>query len=163
MWRLIWNTGLVIALYYLVPLEAGVPVWLRWARAAVFAAGVALVVWSVARAIRRQATAEPGTLPATGLASVTVVGVVLFALADYGVAVWGEGEFAGLRTRTDALYFAVSTLATVGFGDVHAQGQVARTLVLAQMVFNLVVLATAAGLLTRRVRERTAGRGGAGR
>ncbi|MEU4572807.1 ion channel [Nonomuraea sp. ATR24] len=154
MWRLIWNSALVIALYYLVPLEAGGPLWLRWARAAVFAAGVALVVVGVARAARRQATAEPGSLPATGLAVATVAGVALFALADYGVAVWGENEFAGLRTRTDALYFAVSTLATVGFGDVHAQGQVARALVLAQMVFNLVVLATAATLLTRRLRER---------
>ncbi|MFD2354494.1 potassium channel family protein [Nonomuraea ferruginea] len=81
-----------------------------------------------------------------------MAGVVLFALADYNVAYWREGEFAGLETRTDALYFAVSTLATVGFGDVHAQGQLARGLVLVQMAFNLIVLATAATLLTGKLK-----------
>ena len=33
---------------------------------------------------------------------------------------------AGRRTsstRTDALYFTLSTMATVGYGDVHAEGQ----------------------------------------
>jgi voltage-gated potassium channel len=159
MGRLIWITALVVVLYYLVPLEEGIPAWLRWTRVVAFAAGLAVVAWSVVREARRQAAAEPGSLPATGLVVVTVVGVTMFALADYGVAAWGEGEFVGLETRTDALYFAVSTLVTVGLGDVHPQGQLARGLVLGQMVFNTVVIATAATLLTRRVRDRTAGRG----
>src|SRR5262245_14961650 len=34
-------------------------------------------------------------------------------------------EFAGMSTKTDALYFTLTTMSTVGFGDVHAQGQLA--------------------------------------
>ena len=68
-------------------------------------------------------------------------------------------EFVSLETKTDALYFALTTLATVGFGDVHAEGQIARTLVIIQMVFNVVVLTRAAQALlaSRAVRRATEG------
>lgn len=45
-------------------------------------------------------------------------------------------------------------LATVGYGDVHAQGQFARVAVSVQMVFNLMVLTTAARVLFRQVSKR---------
>ena len=68
------------------------------------------------------------------------------------------GQFADLHTKTDAVYFSVSTLATVGFGDVHAVGQLARAAVTLQMLFNLVFLDTAVtfvtGILRRRVQVR---------
>ncbi|MEV4100195.1 potassium channel family protein [Nonomuraea sp. NPDC049649] len=153
MWRLTWHLALIIGAYYVVPLGEDQPGWLRALRTAAVLAGIALVARSVAREVRRDSAGERSGLTTFGLALVTVTGVVLFALADYSVASWREGEFAGLETRTDGLYFAVSTLATVGFGDVHAQGQLARGLVLAQMVFNLVVVASAAALLARRFRE----------
>ena len=38
-------------------------------------------------------------------------------------------EITGLDTRTDALYFTLSTMATVGYGDIHAEGQLARGMV----------------------------------
>ena len=51
-------------------------------------------------------------------------------------------QVTGLQTRTDALYFTLSTMTTVGFGDVHAEGQLARALVCALIVFNVVVVAS---------------------
>jgi voltage-gated potassium channel len=84
-----------------------------------------------------------------------VAGVICFALIDYAITRSDETQFAGLQTRTDALYFAVTTLATVGFGDVHAQGQLARQVVTVQMVFNVVVLASAARVLTRGISQRS--------
>jgi voltage-gated potassium channel len=61
-----------------------------------------------------------------------------------------------LHTRTDALYFTLSTLTTIGFGDVHAVGQVARVLVIVQMIFDVVfvaaVAATLRGHLSSRIR-----------
>ena len=63
------------------------------------------------------------------------------------VARSGPLEFVGLETKTDALYFALTTLATVGFGDVHAEGQIARVLLIAQMIFNVAVLTRAAQVL----------------
>lgn len=146
----------VLVLYYVVPLDTAMPTWHLWARGIGFAVGVALVVGFVARAARRQAWTTAGNLPVQGLALVTVCGVALFALADYVVATTRPEQFSGLATRTDALYFTVSTLATVGYGDVTAQGQFARGLVTGQILFNVVVIATAVWLLTQRVRARRA-------
>ena len=56
-----------------------------------------------------------------------------------------------METRTDSLYFSVTTMATVGFGDVHAAGPVARVMVTVQMVFNLIYLGTALRVLTSRI------------
>ena len=57
-------------------------------------------------------------------------------------------EFVGLQTKTDALYFTLTTMSTVGFGDVHAEGQVARALVCILIVFNVVVVASLARVYT---------------
>jgi voltage-gated potassium channel len=48
----------------------------------------------------------------------------------------------------------MSTLGTVGFGDIHATGQLARGLVTPQIVFNLVFVGTLASLVTTQVRRR---------
>jgi voltage-gated potassium channel len=77
-----------------------------------------------------------------------------FALVDYVIAVSRSDQFVGLRTKTDGLYFALSTLTTVGYGDIHAAGQVARAVVMAQLVFNVVVIATVASVLSRQIGAR---------
>jgi hypothetical protein len=61
-------------------------------------------------------------------------------------------EVAGLETRTDALYFTLSTMTTVGYGDIHAEGQVARGLVCLLLVFNVVVVASLVRNYTNRPR-----------
>jgi subtilase family serine protease len=42
--------------------------------------------------------------------------------------------------KVDALYFTVTVFSTVGFGDITAKTDLARTLVTIQMLFNLVVV-----------------------
>lgn len=64
------------------------------------------------------------------------------------------GQLDELSTRTDALYFTVATLATVGYGDVHAAGQAARALVVIQQFFNPVFVGVLVTLLRQRVRAR---------
>lgn len=98
------------------------------------------------------------------LAALVVWAVAFFALV-YARLAAVPGEFVGLDTRLDAFYFTFTTLATVGFGDVHATGQAARLVVTVQIVFNLVVLALAVQVLIASVRRRERGRGdgGAGR
>jgi hypothetical protein len=150
----------VAALYYLLPMGEEVAEWHVLPRWVLFVLGVGLICWAVARTARRQARAKPGELPLHGPVLLAAAGLALFALADYALATASPGQFAGLETRTDALYFALTTLATVGFGDIHAQGQYARALLLVQMVFNLVVVAGAVSLLAARLRART--HGGAG-
>ena len=46
--------------------------------------------------------------------------------------------------KIGALYFTVTVFSTVGFGDITAKTDLARTLVTIQMLFNLVVIGLAA-------------------
>ena len=82
--------------------------------------------------------------------------VVVFAFAYYVIATNDSGQFAGLGTRVDALYFSTATAATVGYGDVHPTGQGARILVTLHMLFNLVFIAGVINLVRDRMSERRA-------
>ncbi|WP_122817460.1 potassium channel family protein [Nocardioides pantholopis] len=68
--------------------------------------------------------------------------VIWFSLAFFLVNRLAPEQFEGLGTRTDALYFTLSTMTTIGYGDVHAEGQLARLLTCALIVFNVVVVAS---------------------
>jgi len=117
---------------------------------------VVLVVWFT-REVVRQTSRGAAEANQDVLLLLVVGGLIFFALADLAVARSLPSEFVSLETKTDALYFAVTTLVTVGFGDVHAQGQVARCLVIVQMVFDVVVLTRAAQtLLASRAARRPA-------
>jgi voltage-gated potassium channel len=78
-----------------------------------------------------------------GLVLGIVLVVVVFAFGFYALEYHQPGQVAGLHTRVDALYYAVATLSTIGYGDVHAVGQAARVLVIAQVVFDFVFVAAA--------------------
>ena len=73
--------------------------------------------------------------------------LVVFALLYYTVSINTDSQFSGISTRLDALYFTAVTMGTVGFGDITADGQVARALVTAQIVFNVGFVAAFAGVL----------------
>jgi len=148
--RAVAACGLLVVLYYLAPFEpesGGVEQVVRVVLAAALAATVAVLV---VRLIVRMIQDVPGTRPASLLVALFAA-VIVFAAIDYLVAVSRPGQFQDLETKTDALYFAVATLATVGYGDVHASGQLARGLVIVQQLFNLTVLATGGALLVNRI------------
>ena len=86
--------------------------------------------------------------------------VPLFALGYYALEQGDPDQFAEMSTKTDALYFTMSTLGTVGFGDVHATGQIARGLVTIQIAFDLVFVAALVSVLTTQFRARAAERRG---
>jgi voltage-gated potassium channel len=76
--------------------------------------------------------------------------VLLFALGYAALAVQLPAQFDGLENRADALYFSVTLVATVGFGDIHPAGTAARLLATTHMVFNLIYLGTAIRMLAGR-------------
>ncbi len=88
-----------------------------------------------------------------GLVLLLTLTVLFFSWADDSVAAL-PGQFADLHDKTDALYFNISTLATVGFGDVHPVGQLARAAVTLQIVFNLVFLGAALSMIAGFFRTR---------
>ncbi|MCZ2860636.1 potassium channel family protein [Blastococcus sp. VKM Ac-2987] len=147
--RLLAVTGLVLAAYYLVPVAQPTADGVMLLRAGLTVLLLAPAAWFVGREVMRGVRAGAAGLRGRRLYLALLLGIVVFALADFTVARAAPGQFVGLETRTDALYFALATLATVGFGDVHAAGQLARALVSLQMVFDVAVLASAAQVLWR--------------
>lgn len=142
----------ILVLYLVAPIDAD------RAPAGVFAgvvlsvlslATVVLVVGSEARGAQRRLT---------GWQLVLVLEVVLvaFAFVYYLIADSSPDQFVGIATRLDALYFSTTTTATVGFGDVHATGQVARGVVTLHMVFNLVFIAAVVNLAKEQMSARRA-------
>jgi hypothetical protein len=151
--------GVVVA-YYAVPVDELPSSWDIAAVTLALVVGLGVVVWvglAQVRTLARHQVGDP-SVRLDVLALVVIVVVPLFALGFYAIERADASQFADLETKTDALYFTVSTLATVGFGDVHATGQAARALVAVQIVFNLVVVAALASVLTGQVRARVAER-----
>ena len=94
--------------------------------------------WQV-RAITRNA--HPAVRAIEALATTAPLFLLLFAVSYYLLAQDDPASFStGTLTRTDALYFTVTVFATVGFGDISPTSQIARRLVTAQMILDLVVL-----------------------
>ncbi len=91
------------------------------------------------------------------LLSGLVMLVVSFSAAYYVLAESYDDQMSGIETKIDALYFTVTVMATVGFGDITATGQGARALVTGQMVVNFAILAVALRLVSWALREREGG------
>jgi hypothetical protein len=53
----------------------------------------------------------------------------------------------GISSRIDAFYFATTIFTTVGFGDIHAEGELARIIVTGHMLFTYVYAVTALALI----------------
>lgn len=111
-----------------------------------------MVVWEV----RQQLIDDNRTIDRLALAM--AVAVMGFALGFYVMAQRDPTQIEGLNTRLDSLYFTMTTLLTIGYGDIHATGQGARALVLVQMVFNVAILTTATTTLTHHIRTRAEAR-----
>ena len=140
---------LILTLYFVVPVE------LTLHRDTVVRAIVSVLVFvglAVGMVLQLRLHLDNASRRLDGLIVGIVLVVVVFAHAFFVLQQQDPQQFAGLVTRLDSLYFATTTLVTVGTGDVHAAGQLARGLVLVQMVFNVVFVATTATFLTSRIR-----------
>ncbi|MFC7495603.1 MULTISPECIES: potassium channel family protein [unclassified Nocardioides] len=142
--------GLAVGAYFVVPVNTHGDDLVIRAVLTVLLVGLlaAGVVWQVVLQV------EDPNRRVDGLALALVISVLVFALTFYKLATSEPGQIAGLETRLDGLYFTMSTLLTIGYGDIHAAGQTARGLVLVQMLFNVVVLTMGATTLTSRIRMR---------
>jgi voltage-gated potassium channel len=152
-WRRWAHLGLilasVVAFYFVVPVSADLQ-RNTLIRILVAILVLALMAAGVVRQLQRHLDDTDRRVDGL-MVSITVV-VVVFSLCFFTLEQRDPGQFDGLETRLDALYFTVATAATVGYGDVNAVGQVARAMVLVQMAFNVVFIGTAVALLSSRVR-----------
>ena len=149
--RSVVTIGLITGLYFVLPLQLADLTRRQLAvRGPVFIAGMAVLTWMVARQVRRalERTHRVSDRIAV-LATLVDVVVVFFAVLYDRMA----DQFHGVSTRLDALYFAVTTLTTVGYGDITATGQLARALVIVQMFFDLVVVTSAISIVVAALRD----------
>ncbi|MGW7195600.1 potassium channel family protein [Streptomyces chryseus] len=153
--------GLITA-YYLLPLDergtAGASALLVCGLVAV----LLVFSWEVRVIVR---SPYPRLKAVEALAATLVLFLVLFAGAYYLLDHSAPGSFSEPLTRTDALYFALTTFSTVGFGDIAARSQTGRVLSMLQMAGGLLLVGVAARVLAsavqaglrRRAREPSTG------
>ena len=104
----------------------------------------ALVIFNVVLLLLLLATRRSFTRASLATSTLFALTAVLATLG-YGVLgcyVLGAGFQPPIRTATDAIYFAVVTMSTVGYGDITARTPEARLFTVSLIVLGLVVFAT---------------------
>lgn len=137
---------LVVIAYFTLPLGgSGTPLL-------GLALGLALVTVLLGRSIIETARSPyPRVRAARTLLTTLPLLMCVFA-ASYVVLSENEPEsFSEPLTRLDALYFTVTVFATVGFGDITAVSQTARTMVMVQMIGGVVMVGLVVRVLLRAV------------
>jgi voltage-gated potassium channel len=127
----------LVALYYLLPLDnlssTGSEV--------VLGAGLLGVIVLIGWQVRAITTADyPAIRGVQALAMIAPLFLLLFASAYYLIERSTPSSFTQQMSRTDSLYFTVTTFATVGYGDITAKSESARVLVIFQMLADLALL-----------------------
>lgn len=127
----------LVALYYLLPLtlhpddEA----------ATLLVGGLVglgvLVSWQIRAVVRAP---YPGLRALETLAVVAPTFLLLFATGYHLASEADPAAFTEPVSRTDALYFTITVLATVGFGDIAPVTDGTRIVVSLQMIADLVLL-----------------------
>jgi hypothetical protein len=121
-----------------------------------FAAGVLLVIIVlISQTVLTLRSGYPLLRSVEAMATSIPLFLVVFSTTHYLVNDLNPGSYSEPMTRFDALYFTVSTFATVGFGDITAISVPARFATLVQMIGGLVLIGVVARVLigTARLRE----------
>jgi hypothetical protein len=147
--RALLTAALLVTLYYVLPLDESAS-----AAVAVFLAlgvlgTVAVLVWQAGVIVR---SPYPVLRAVEAFALLVPLFVLVFATTYYLMARQDSLAFGTPLTRSDALYFTVTVLATVGFGDIVPRSQVARLVVTGQMAGGLLLLGAAARILVGAAR-----------
>jgi voltage-gated potassium channel len=147
--RAVGTAALLGVLYFLLPLNGPFQgsglVLLGLGLAGV----VAVVVWQVQAILRSR---HPGVQAVEALVASISMLLVVFAATYYELALASGSNFTEPMSRVDALYFTVTTFATVGFGDVAPTSQLARIVVMAQVVADLIVVGAGLRVLVGAVK-----------
>lgn len=153
--RSLATTIVLVALYYLLPLDhlTGLPL------AVLLGVGLVILLVISAGQIREILKAKyPAVRGAEALATTVPLFLLLFASAYFVMQRASPDSFSHSLTRTDALYFTVTTFTTVGYGDITATSQSARLVVTAQMLLDLLALGLGVRVLLGAVQLARQGR-----
>jgi voltage-gated potassium channel len=144
-------TAVTFAFYALAPLDR------RPEGAVAVEFAVWLVAFAAVLAFQTHAVIRshyPGVRAVEAVAVSVPLLIVLFASTYFVTGQANPGSFTEPLTRIDALYFTVTVFATVGFGDISPRTDLARMLVTAQMLADLVLVGFIANVLIGAVQHR---------
>lgn len=113
---------------------------------------VVVAIWSV---FRIHTSAHPLRTGVTALAVMVTAVVVIFALAYLALSKDNPDNFNVALDKVSALYFTMTILTTVGFGDIHAQTHPAMIAVMLQMVVSLTLVTTLGRIVVEASRSAT--------
>lgn len=133
----------VFGIYFVVPFDRDIgSIVVQLLLSIVAFLGVA--VWEVVRILRSDL---PQLRAAEAIGVLVPLFIVLFSAIYLVMSTDGTGQFTETLTHVDALYFTVTVLATVGFGDIAAVTQGARIVVTIQMMLDIAIVATLAKVI----------------
>ena len=135
-------TGLVIA-YYVMPINYSQrPPALQVVLGLVIL--VVVLAWQVRGVMRAESRLYRGMV---SLGFAIPLLIVVYASVYLTLSTSDTASFSEELGRTDALYFTMTTLATVGYGDISPTSSLARITAMTQMVANVLVIGLAVRVL----------------
>jgi voltage-gated potassium channel len=135
--RAVATSALLVVLYYVLPLDRESAGHLALVLGIGLVVLVAVAYWEI-RAIVR--STFPGLRGVQALATLVPFFLLLFASTYFMLSFQAPDTFSEPLTRSDALYFTITTFATVGFGDVVPRSEAVRLLVSVQVLLDLIIL-----------------------
>lgn len=141
----------LLGLYYLAPIQGSSES--VFTMVAIGTVVVSLVLVHEIRAILRHD--RPVSRALVSLAIVVPLFIVVFAWIYLTMSRADPATFGEPLSRTAALYFTVTILSTVGFGDITPMTDQARIVVTLQMVSDAVLLVVAVRLIFRSASKRS--------
>ncbi|MCF1645668.1 MULTISPECIES: potassium channel family protein [Streptomyces] len=138
----------LVTVYYVLPLDGRSTT--RDSVTLAFGLLVVIVVfWWQVRAI--VTSPHPRLKAIEALAATLALFLLLFAGTYFLLEQTTPGSFSEPLTKTDSLYFTLTTFTTVGYGDITARSQTGRVLTMVQMVGGLMLVGVAARILAGAV------------
>ena len=129
--RAAFSTGVLILAYYLVPVSVRHP-------------GSHGILYDIGAITRSK---HPMLRAGVAMAVVIPLFLLFFAWTYLTMSASNPATFGRTLDRTTALYFTVTVFSTVGFGDITARTDLARILVVFQMLADLAVIAVVVRLI----------------
>ena len=119
----------------------------------VAAIGLAFVLGVFLRQFGRiERAARPGAAAIEALFLVTGLFLTLFSFIYVSLAASDREAFSQPLDKIAGMYFSVTVMTTVGFGDIAPVSAVARVMVTVQMVLDIVLIGAVVRLLSRQAR-----------
>lgn len=150
--RLVLALAALVLLYAVAPLDSETSATVVGTMVGAAVVFVAVLVWQVRGLTRSR---YPFLRVVHTMSVALGVFVLGFATVYLALSVADPATFTEPLNKVSAVYFTVTVLATVGFGDITATTDGARLLVTAQMVLGLTFIAVVAKFLVGYTEQRT--------